>query len=159
MTQTISGQLLSDSGEFAIVVARWNELVTGRLLTAAIDTFRRHGVSEDRVTVIHVPGSFEIPLAAETAAASGKYAAVCCLGAVVQGETQHHDYINHAVAQGLMNAMQRTGVPVAFGILTCENLDQALNRAGGKAGNKGEEAALAAIEMTSLLGKLPRKKK
>ena len=154
MTHTISGQMLSESGDFAIVVARWNELVTGRLLSAAIDTFRRHGVAEDRITVIHVPGSFEIPLAAETAASSGKYAAVCCLGAVVQGETQHHDYINHAVAQGLMTAMQRTGVPIAFGILTCENLDQALNRAGGKAGNKGEEAALAAIEMTSLLTKI-----
>jgi len=151
MSTQLEGTLLCGKGEFAIVVARWNELITGRLLSGAIDTFRRHGVGAERLTVAHVPGSFEIPLAAEKLAASGKYLGVCCLGAVVQGETQHHDYINHAVAQGLMSASQRTGVPITFGILTCENLDQALNRAGGKAGNKGEEAALAAIEMANLL--------
>ena len=145
------GQLLSSTGEFAIVQARWNELVTDKLLAAAVDTFRRHGVDESRLHVIHVPGSFEIPLAAESAASSGKYVGVCCLGAVIQGETQHHDYINHAVATGLMSTMQRTGVPIGFGILTCSTLEQALNRAGGKAGNKGEEAALAAIEMSNLL--------
>ncbi len=155
MSQRLEGSLLGASGRFAIVVARWNELVTGRLLTGAIDTFRRHGVPEDRLTIVHVPGSFEIPLAAEKLAQSGEYLAVCCLGAVVQGETQHHDYINHAVAQGLMTASQRTGIPITFGILTCENMDQALNRAGGKAGNKGDEAALAAIEMSNLLPQIP----
>lgn len=155
MSTQLEGALLCSEGQFAIVVARWNELITGRLLTGAIDTFRRHGVAEERLTIAHVPGSFEIPLAAEKLAASGKYLGVCCLGAVVQGETQHHDYINHAVAQGLMSASQRTGIPITFGILTCENLDQALNRAGGKAGNKGEEAALAAIEMANLLPQIP----
>lgn len=155
MSRYLEGGLLSSEGQFAIVVARWNELITGRLLGGAVDTFRRHGVTAERLTIAHVPGSFEIPLVAEKLAASGQFLAVCCLGAVIQGETQHHDYINHAVAQGLMSASQRTGVPISFGILTCENLDQALNRAGGKAGNKGEEAALAAIEMASLLTKLP----
>jgi 6,7-dimethyl-8-ribityllumazine synthase len=155
MSQHLEGGLLSSEGQYAIVVARWNELITGRLLDGAIDTFRRHGVAAERLTIVHVPGSFEIPLAAEKLADSGQFLAVCCLGAVIQGETQHHDYINHAVAQGLMTAAQRTGVPITFGILTCESLEQALNRAGGKSGNKGEEAALAAIEMASLLPKLP----
>ena len=151
MPNSIEGKLLADSGRYAIVVARWNALVTDKLLQAAIDTFRRHGLDVEQIDVLHVPGSFEIPLTAERAAASGKYRAVVCLGAVIQGETQHHDYINHAVATGLMSAMQRTSVPISFGILTCETLEQALNRAGGKAGNKGEEATLAAIEMVNLL--------
>ncbi|MBB02540.1 6,7-dimethyl-8-ribityllumazine synthase [bacterium] len=156
MSQHVEGGLLGE-GQFAIVVARWNEVITSRLLGGAIDTFRRHGVTSDSLTVVHVPGSFEVPLAAETLAASGKYAGVVCLGAVIQGETQHHDYINHAVATGLMSASQRTSVPITFGILTCESMDQALNRAGGKAGNKGEEATLAVIEMSNLMRRLSTK--
>jgi len=151
MTTHLEGNLLSAEGNFAIVVSRWNELVTNRLLSGAIDTFRRHGVGDDRITVVRVPGSFELPLAAQKLAKSGKYIGICCLGAVIQGETQHHDYINHSVAQGIVNASQQTGVPISFGVLTCENLDQALNRAGGKAGNKGDECALAAIEMSNLM--------
>ncbi|MBL4884015.1 MAG: 6,7-dimethyl-8-ribityllumazine synthase [Planctomycetaceae bacterium] len=143
--------MLSAQGNFAIVVSRWNELITDRLLSGAIDTFRRHGVEDDRLTVVRVPGSFELSLAAQKLAQTGKFSGVCCLGAVIQGETQHHDYINHSVAQGLVSASQQTGVPISFGVLTCENLDQALNRAGGKSGNKGDEAALAAIEMANLL--------
>jgi 6,7-dimethyl-8-ribityllumazine synthase len=107
---------------------------------------------EDNIGVYRVPGSFELPQLAQRLAIGKNYQAIICLGAVIQGETQHHDYINHAVAIGLTQAGQSTGVPVLFGVLTCENMDQALNRAGGKAGNKGTEAALAAIEMVNLMG-------
>ncbi len=155
MAKIIEGSLLaSDDASFAVVVSRFNDLVTKRLLEGALDTFHRHGVPEQQVTVVWVPGSFEIPLIAHRLANSGQYAAVCCLGAVVQGETTHHEYINHQVAAGIMQAGQSSGIPVVFGVLTCENLDQALNRAGGKAGNKGAEAALAAIEMVNTLKSL-----
>jgi len=154
MPKEIQGDLLSPAGEYAIVVARWNELVTRRMLEGAIDTFGRHGVEESRLTVVWVPGSFEIPLAADQLARSGKYAAVCCLGAVIQGETTHDQYINQQVAAGIMQAGREHGVPVTFGVLTCQNMEQAQDRAGGKAGNKGREAALAAIEMANLLDKL-----
>jgi 6,7-dimethyl-8-ribityllumazine synthase len=154
MPNTLEGQLLAGDHRFAVVVSRFNDLVTRRLLDGAVDALRRHGGSEERVTVVWVPGSFEIPLAAERLAKSGEFAAVICLGAVIQGETDHHEYINHAVAQGLMQIGRETGVPVTFGILTCQTLEQALNRAGGKAGNKGIEAALAAMEMVSLISRL-----
>ena len=140
---------------FAIVVSRFNDLVTARLLEGAVSTLRRHGASESRITAVWVPGSFELPLVAEKLASSGKYAAVIALGAVIQGSTTHHEYINHATAQGLMQAGQRTGVPVMFGVLTCPTMEQALDRAGGKVGNKGTEAALAAIELVDVLRKLP----
>jgi 6,7-dimethyl-8-ribityllumazine synthase len=154
MPHTLEGQLLAGDRRYAVVVSRFNDLVTRRLLDGALDTLRRHGAADEHVTVAWVPGSFEIPLAAERLAQSGKFAAVICLGAVIQGETDHHEYINHAVAQGLMQVSRETGVPVTFGVLTCQTLEQALNRAGGKAGNKGCEAALAAIEMVSLLSHL-----
>jgi 6,7-dimethyl-8-ribityllumazine synthase len=150
----IEGRLLGDErDQFAIVVSRFNEFVTHRLLEGALDTLRRHGVPEDNVTVVWVPGSFEIPVVAGKLARSGRYAAVCCLGAVIQGETTHHEYINHQVARGILEA-QATGVPVLFGVLTCQSMQQALDRAGGKAGNKGCEAALAALEMVSVLRQL-----
>lgn len=155
MVKHIEGDLLAGDDTFAIVVSRFNELVTRQLLNGALDTFRRHGVAEDRLTVVWVPGAFEIPLAADRLAKSGQFAAVCCLGAVIQGETSHHEYINHQVAQGITQTARETGVPVLFGVLTCQTLNQALDRAGGKAGNKGNEAALAAIEMVNVLGKLP----
>lgn len=154
MTTYLDGDLLAPTGNYAIVVARFNELVTSRLLDGAIDTLRRHGVSEDRITVAHVPGAFEIPVAADRLAKSGRYVGVICLGAVIQGETTHHEYINHQVAAGILQSSRDTGIPVTFGVLTCGSMDQALNRAGGKAGNKGHDAALAAIEMVSLLGKI-----
>jgi 6,7-dimethyl-8-ribityllumazine synthase len=154
MVKFIEGGVLAGNEAYAIVVSRFNELVTRQLLAGAVDTFRRHGVSEGRVTVVWVPGAFEIPLIAHKLAASGKYAAVCCLGAVIQGATSHHEYINQQVAAGIMRAGQENGVPVIFGVLTCQSLDQALERAGGKAGNKGSEAALAAIEMVNVLKKL-----
>ncbi|MBM3972361.1 MAG: 6,7-dimethyl-8-ribityllumazine synthase [Planctomycetes bacterium] len=148
---TIESNLLVGNDQFAIIVSRFNDLVTRRLLDGALDTFRRHGAKEEQLTVIWAPGSFELPQLAQQLATSKKYAAIVALGAVIQGETTHHDYINHQVAAGLMRTAQETGVPVMFGVLTCENLDQALNRAGGKAGNKGTEAALAAIEMVNTL--------
>lgn len=147
----IEGTLLAGDEAFAVVVSRFNELVTKPLLEGAVDTLQRHGVASERITVAWVPGSFEIPLMAQRLAESGQYAAVCCLGAVIQGETTHHEYINHQVAAGIMEASRTTGIPIAFGVLTCQSLEQAMQRAGGKAGNKGNEAALAAIEMVNAL--------
>lgn len=152
----IEGELLAGDGQYAVVVSRFNELVTRRLLDGALDTLRRHGGDPSRATVVWVPGSFEIPLAADRLARSGKFVAVICLGAVIQGETTHHEYINHQVAAGLQRAALETGIPLTFGVLTCSTLEQALDRAGGKSGNKGHEAALAAIEMVSLLGRIGR---
>lgn len=155
MVQTVEGQMLARPDDaFAIVVSRFNDLVTARLLEGAISTLKRHGAAESKITAVWVPGSFELPLVAETLASSGKYAAVLALGAVIQGSTTHHEYINHATAQGLMQAGQRSGVPVLFGVLTCQTMEQALDRAGGKVGNKGAECALAAIELIDVLRKL-----
>jgi 6,7-dimethyl-8-ribityllumazine synthase len=155
MSNLIEGTLVAAPGQkYAIIVARWNELVTQRLLEGAVDTLTRHGAASDALTVIRVPGSFELPLAADVAAKSGKYHAVICLGAVIQGQTTHHEYINHQAAAGLTQASRESGVPVLFGVLTCQTMEQALDRAGGKAGNKGTEAALAAIEMVNLLTKM-----
>ena len=154
MVHEIEGQLLASDEHFAIVVSRFNETVTRRLLDGAVETFQHHGVADDRITVVWVPGSFEIPLLAHRLAHSNEYAAVCCLGAVVQGETDHHEYINHQVAQGIREAAQSSGVPVLFGVLTCPSMELAMDRAGGKSGNKGAETALAAIEMVNLLKKL-----
>ncbi len=154
MTKHIEGKLILTDEAIAVVVARFNDLITTRLLAGALDTLGRHGASDESITVVHVPGSFEIPLAADRLAKSGKFDAVICLGAVIQGQTTHHEYINHQVAAGLTQASQSTGIPVTFGVLTCQTMEQAMDRAGGKAGNKGNEAALAAIEMISLLKQL-----
>ncbi|MEX0702580.1 MAG: 6,7-dimethyl-8-ribityllumazine synthase [Planctomycetales bacterium] len=145
---------LPPTARLAIVVARFNEEVTSRLLEGALDTLRRHGVGDDRVTVAHVPGAFEIPLVADRLAQSGRFAAVLCLGAVIKGETPHDEYINQQVAAGIAQAARASGIPVMFGVLTCLTLEQALDRAGGKVGNKGAETALAALEMVDLLRKL-----
>ena len=155
MPNLIEGSLSApDDARFAVIVSRWNAVVTDRLEDAAVDTLRRCGAAEEAVDVIRVPGSYELGVVAEAAAASGPYAAVICLGCVIQGDTDHDRYINSAVASGLMQAGQRSGVPVAFGVLTCGTLEQALNRAGGKVGNKGEEAALAALETLSVLSQI-----
>ena len=153
--KTIEGKTEAGSEEYAIVVSRWNDLVTRRLLQGALDTFRGRGVGEQRLTVVWVPGSFELPLVADRLARSRKYAAVCCLGAVIQGETSHHEYINQQVSSAIMRTGIETGVPVLFGVLTCSSMEQALDRAGGKVGNKGSDAALAAIEMAGVLRQLP----
>ena len=154
MTIHIEGKLILGDDAIAIVVARFNDLITNRLLDGALDTLKRHGASDERITVVRVPGSFELPLAADKLAHSGKYAAVICLGAVIQGQTTHDQYINHQVAAGIARASQSSGIPVLFGVLTCQSMEQAIDRAGGKAGNKGNEAALAAIEMVNLLKQL-----
>jgi 6,7-dimethyl-8-ribityllumazine synthase len=151
MTNFLQGQLTATGERFAIVVSRFNDLITERLTTGAINTITRLGGDADTIDVFKVPGSFEIPLTASRLARCGRYSAVICLGAVIQGSTSHHEYINSQVAAGVMSAMQASGIPVTFGVITCESMDQALDRAGGKVGNKGEEAATAAIEMINLL--------
>ncbi len=156
MTTTVEGHLVLNGQEsFAVVVSRFNHLVTSRLLEGAVETLRRHGADPDRITVVWAPGAFELPLLADRLARSGKYSAVICLGAVIQGETSHHEAINSAMSSGIMQAGLNSSVPVLFGVLTCHTMDQALDRAGGKAGNKGDEAALAAIEMVHLMAQLP----
>src|SRR5437016_1343766 len=123
---TIEGKLIAGDEHYAIVVARFNELVTKRLLEGALETFRRRGATDDRLTVVWVPGSFELPLIADRLAKSRKYAAVCCLGAVIQGDTSHNEYINRQMSAGIMRAGLESGVPVLFGVLTCSTMEQAL---------------------------------
>ncbi len=143
------------TGRFAIVAARFNQNVVEKLLDGANEGFKSLGVTEESLDLIWVPGSFEVPLVAQRLAASTKYAAVVCLGAVIRGDTDHYEYVAGEAARGVMEASLATGVPVIFGILTCATEEQALDRAGGKEGNKGRDAALAAIEMANLLPKLP----
>ena len=148
------GDYSAPDGRFAVVVARFNETVTRALLAGCIDSFVRHGVAEDRIDVAWVPGSFEVPLVARKLAETGGYSAVICLGCVIRGETGHYDHVAGQAASGVMQASVATGVPVIFGILTTETVDQALNRSGLKGGNKGGEAAMAAIEMVNLLSQI-----
>jgi 6,7-dimethyl-8-ribityllumazine synthase len=154
MLNIIEGDLTAPSGKFALIAARFNNLVVDQLLAGAVEAFRRHGVPESHLDVVRVPGSYEIPLVAQKLGKSGKYAGIVCLGCVIRGDTDHYDYVAGAAANGIAQAGPATGVPVIFGVLTCETLEQALHRVGGKAGNKGYEAALAAIEMASLMQKL-----
>jgi len=151
----IEGHYVAGTGKFAIVAARFNQTVVDKLLEGALEGFRKHGVAENDILVTRVPGSFEIPLVAQKLAKSGKYTAIITLGAVIKGETDHYDHVAGAATNGVLNASLQSGVPVIFGILTCDTLEQAINRAGAKAGNKGFEAALTAIEMANLLTKLP----
>ena len=134
-----------------MVVARFNELITSKLLEGAESGLARYGVDDDDVTVVRVPGSFEIPVTAKRLAETGRYSAIICLGAVIRGETDHYEHIAGAAAKGIANVSLSTGVPVIFGVLTTETVEQAMNRAGGKQGNSGYSAALAAIEMANLL--------
>ncbi len=145
---------LTPSDRFAIVVARWNEAITRKLLDGAVATLVKHGVADDKIDVAWVPGSFEIPLAAQRMAASGNYAAVLCLGAVIRGETSHDQHINRAVSLAMNQIALATNVPVLFGVLTCETMEQAIHRAGGNVGNKGVECAEAALHMVGLLKNL-----
>jgi 6,7-dimethyl-8-ribityllumazine synthase len=150
----IEGDFSTPRGRFAIVAARFNGLVTDALLAGCRDAFARHGVADDRLDVVRVPGSVEIPLVARTLAESGRYTAIVCLGCVIRGETDHYDHVAGQAAAGVMQAGLATGVPIIFGVLTTDTVEQALNRAGLKAGNKGAEAALTAIEMANLLAQL-----
>jgi 6,7-dimethyl-8-ribityllumazine synthase len=142
------------TGALAIVVSRYNESITRKLLEGALATLAERGVADDRIHVAWVPGAWEIPLVAQRMAAAGRYAAVICLGAVIRGETTHDRHINRAVSVGLADVGLDTGVPVLFGVLTCDTLEQAIHRSGGNVGNKGSECALAALEMIDLLAKL-----
>ena len=154
--KTYEGKLVAPSkAKFAVVVSRFNEFVTAKLLSGALDTFDRHGVKDANVEVVWSPGSFEIPVLTQRLAASGKYAAVVCLGAVIRGGTDHYQYIASEVAKGVAAAGLATGVPCIFGVLTCDTIEQAIERAGAKAGNKGSDAARAAIEMANLIEQLP----
>ena len=154
--KTYEGKLVAPAkAKFAVVVSRFNEFVTNKLLSGATDAFTRHGVEDGCVEVIWSPGSFEIPLLCQQLAASGKYAAVVALGAVIRGGTDHYQYIAAEVAKGVAAASLATGVPCIFGVLTCDTIQQAIERAGSKSGNKGADAAAAAIEMVNLLAQLP----
>ena len=155
MPTIFEGTFAPPPGRFALVVARFNHFVVEHLVGGALDGLKRHGVDDKAVDVIWVPGSLEIPLVAQRLAASGKYAAVVCLGAVIRGDTGHYDHVAGEAAKGVAQAALKTGVPVIFGVLTCDTLEQAINRAGAKSGNKGFEAALTAIEMVNLLRQLP----
>lgn len=149
------GDFSPPAGRFALIEARFNGLVVDQLVAGAIDALKRHGVGDDRVDVVKVPGSFEIPAVAQRLGKSGKYAAVVCLGCVIRGDTDHYDHVAGAATTGIANAALSCGVPVVFGVLTCDTLEQALQRAGAKAGNKGFEAAVTAVELVNLLKKLP----
>ena len=151
----IEGDFSPPDGRFAIVVARFNAMVTEAMLVGCRDAFVRHGVADDRLDVVRVPGAFEVPLLARRLAESGRYAAVVCLGCVIRGETGHYDHVAGQAAAGVLQAGLATGVPVVFGVLTTDTVEQALNRAGLKGGNKGADAALTAIEMVNLIGKVP----
>ena len=148
------GDFSPPAGRFALVAARFNAVVVDPLVSGALDGLKRHGVADDRIDLVRVPGSFEIPVVARRLADSKKYAAVICLGAVIKGDTDHYDHVAGAATSGIAQAGLASGVPVIFGVLTCDTLEQALNRAGGKAGNKGFEAAATAVEMVNLLKKL-----
>ena len=144
------GQLNGAGFRFAIVASRWNDFISSRLVEGALDALERLGVAEKKVEIFKVPGSFEIPLLALKVAGSGKFDAVICLGTIIRGQTAHFEYIANEVARGIAQAGMSTGVPVVFGIITADNLDQAIDRAGVKLGNKGFEAATSAVELVNL---------
>ncbi|MCK6481487.1 MAG: 6,7-dimethyl-8-ribityllumazine synthase [Planctomycetaceae bacterium] len=152
--RTIEGNLLHGGRRFALVASRFNDFVTRRLVEGCADMLRRHGVDEDHLTLAWVPGSFELPVAARRLAASGEYAAVICLGTVIRGETSHYDLVCREAASGVAAVSRDTGVPCIFGVVTTDTLEQAIHRAGSKSGNKGADAALAALEMADLLPRL-----
>ncbi len=148
------GNLVAKQGKYSIVVARFNEFITSKLLGAAIDGLERHGVNKEDIDIAWVPGAFEIPLVAQKLATSKKYNAVITLGAVIRGSTTHYDYVCNEVAKGVAKVQLDTGIPIIFGVVTTENIEQAIERAGTKAGNKGYDAAVTAIEMTNLLANI-----
>ena len=149
--KTYEGLLTVTNEKFCIVISRFNEFIGGKLLSGAIDELKRHGVDDSNIDVVWCPGAFEIPLIAKKCANSGKYSAIITLGAVIKGSTSHYDYVCAEVSKGVAAVSLDTGVPVIFGVLTTENLEQAIERAGTKAGNKGSDAAKSAIEMANLV--------
>lgn len=151
MPTYLEGNLVANGKAFGIVVSRFNEFITEQMLDGALDALRRHGADLDDVTVAHVPGSLEIPVVAKRMAASGAYHAVICIGAVIRGATSHYDYVCAGTSSGTLQASMETDLPVIFGVITTDTIEQAIERAGTKAGNKGAEAAIAAIEMANLM--------
>ncbi len=149
--KTYEGQLVAGNEKFCIILSRFNDFIGSKLLSGAIDELKRHGVSEDNIDIVKVPGAFEIPLAAQKFAKSGNYNAIITLGAIIRGATAHFDYVSAELSKGIAQVSLQTGIPVIFGVLTTENIEQAIERAGTKAGNKGSDAAKAAIEMANLM--------
>lgn len=149
--KTYEGQLVAGSEKFCIILSRFNDFIGSKLLSGAIDELKRHGVSEENIDIVKVPGAFEIPLAAQKFASTGRYNAVITLGAIIRGATAHFDYVSAELSKGIAQVSLQTGIPVIFGVLTTDNIEQAIERAGTKAGNKGSDAAKSAIEMANLM--------
>ncbi len=156
MAKEIQGALLAKEQRFAIVVTRFNDFVSAKLLTGALDTLHRHGCVDENITIVRIPGSFEIPLTALKLAQSGNFDAVICLGCLIRGDTPHFDYICAEVTKGVAEVGLRTGIPATFGVITADTLEQSIHRAGSKAGNKGADAAAAAIEVTNVFAEVAR---
>ncbi|HEY3153911.1 MAG TPA: 6,7-dimethyl-8-ribityllumazine synthase [Candidatus Binatia bacterium] len=154
MARTIEGRSNAQGLKIGVVVSRYNQFITEKLLDGALDGFKTHGGEDENVTIIHVPGAFEIPLIVEKMAASGKYDALVCLGAVIRGDTPHFDYVCDAVTRGIGNAVRTYKIPIGFGVLTTDNVQQAMERAGSKDANKGYEALLTAVEMVNVIRQL-----
>jgi len=154
MPRMVEGKISAEGFRFALIVSRFNDFISSKLVEGALDALRRHGAAEDQLTLVKVPGAFEIPLAARKLAESGRYDAVICLGAVIRGSTPHFDYVAAEVSKGIAMVGLESKIPVTFGVLTTDNLEQAIERAGSKAGNKGWDAAMAAMEMANLFKSL-----
>lgn len=149
--KTYEGKLVAGNEKFCIIISRFNDFIGAKLLSGAIDELKRHGVADDNIDIVKVPGAFEIPIAAQKFAKSGNYNAIITLGAVIKGSTPHFDYVSAEVSKGVAQVSLQTGIPVIFGVLTTDNIEQAIERAGTKAGNKGSDAAKSAIEMANLM--------
>jgi 6,7-dimethyl-8-ribityllumazine synthase len=154
MPRILQGRITAEGFRFAIIVSRFNDFISSKLVEGAMDALIRHGVDEEKVSLVRVPGSFEIPATAKRLAKSGNYDAIICLGAVIRGDTPHFDYIAAEVSKGIANVSLESNVPLTFGVLTTDNLEQAIERAGSKAGNKGWDAAISAMEMVNLFKEL-----
>jgi 6,7-dimethyl-8-ribityllumazine synthase len=154
MTRIVEGKIDARGFRFGIVVSRFNKFITAKLLDGALDGLKSHGSADDDITVVHVPGAFEIPIVAAKMASNGKYDALVCLGAVIRGDTPHFEYVSDAVTRGIGKVVWKYQVPISFGVLTTDNVQQAMERSGSKDANKGYEAALTAIEMVSVLRQL-----
>ena len=150
MPRTMEGKISAEGFQFALIVSRFNDFISAKLMEGALDALKRHGAKDEQLTLVRVPGAFEIPLTARKLADSGKYDAVICLGAVIRGSTPHFDYVAAEVSKGIAVVALESKIPVTFGVLTTDNLEQAIERAGSKAGNKGWDAAMAAMEMANL---------
>jgi len=159
VSKSYEGSLVAEGLRFGIVASRFNDLITRRLVSGALDVLARHGAAEEKIEIAWVPGAFELPVAAQRLAESGRYDAVICLGAVIRGATPHFDYVASEAAKGIAQASLRTGMPVIYGVVTADTIEQAVERAGTKAGNRGADAARSAIEMANLMRSLPGKGK